>query len=96
MRVGGYVRAQVMMALSIVVADFVIFLIIGLPAALAVAVLAGLFEFIPVLAQGSGLALATYPRFGGATHVCQLLARANCSARIRQLVAAYLLSACIP
>jgi predicted PurR-regulated permease PerM len=54
LRVGGYVRGQVIMAVSIVVADFVIFLIIGLPAALAVAVLAGLFEFIPVLGPTLG------------------------------------------
>ena len=54
MRVGGYVRGQGIMALTICVADFVIFLIIGLPAALAVAVLAGLFEVIPVLGPTLG------------------------------------------
>jgi predicted PurR-regulated permease PerM len=53
-RVGGYVRGQAIMALTIGVADFVIFLIIGLPAALAVAVLAGLFEVVPVLGPTLG------------------------------------------
>jgi predicted PurR-regulated permease PerM len=53
-RVGGYVRGQGIMALTIMIADFVIFLIIGLPAALAVAVLAGLFEVIPVLGPTLG------------------------------------------
>lgn len=54
MRVGGYVRGQGIMALTIGVADFVIFLLIGLPAALAVAVLAGLFEVVPVLGPTLG------------------------------------------
>ncbi|MBA3867544.1 MAG: AI-2E family transporter [Anaerolineae bacterium] len=54
MRVGGYVRGQGIMALTIMVADFVIFLLIGLPAALPVAVLAGLFEVIPVLGPTLG------------------------------------------
>ena len=53
-RVGGYVRGQGIMALSIFIADFVIFLLLGLPAALAVAVLAGLFEVIPVLGPTLG------------------------------------------
>jgi predicted PurR-regulated permease PerM len=53
-RVGGYVRGQAIMALTIGVADFVIFTIIGLPAALAVAVLAGLFEVVPVLGPTLG------------------------------------------
>lgn len=54
LRVGGYVRGQGIMALTIFVADFVIFLVIGLPAALAVALLAGLFEVIPVLGPTLG------------------------------------------
>jgi predicted PurR-regulated permease PerM len=54
LRVGGYVRGQGIMVLTIFVADFVIFLIIGLPAALAVALLAGLFEVIPVLGPTLG------------------------------------------
>jgi predicted PurR-regulated permease PerM len=53
-RVGGYVRGQGIMALTIGIANFVIFLIIGLPAALAVAALAGLFEIIPVLGPTLG------------------------------------------
>jgi predicted PurR-regulated permease PerM len=54
LRVGGYVRGQGIMALTIFVADFVIYLIIGLPAALAVALLAGLFEVVPVLGPTLG------------------------------------------
>jgi predicted PurR-regulated permease PerM len=54
MRVGGYVRGQGIMALTIGVADFVIFLLLGLPAALAVAVLAALFEVVPVLGPTLG------------------------------------------
>jgi len=54
MRVGGYVRGQGIMALTIFVADFVIYLVIGLPAALAVALLAGLFEIVPVLGPTLG------------------------------------------
>ncbi len=53
-RVGGYVRGQGVMALTIFVADFAIYLVIGLPAALAVALLAGLFEVIPVLGPTLG------------------------------------------
>jgi predicted PurR-regulated permease PerM len=53
-RVGGYVRGQGIMALTICLADFVIFMLIGLPAALAVAVLAGLFEVVPVLGPTLG------------------------------------------
>ena len=56
-RVGGYVRGQAIMALTIGVADLVIFLLFGLPAALAVALLAGLFEIIPVF----GPTLGTIP-----------------------------------
>jgi len=54
MRVGGYVRGTGIMALTIFVADFVIYMVIGLPAAMAVAVLAGLFEVIPVLGPTLG------------------------------------------
>ncbi len=54
MRVGGYVRGQGIMVLTITIADFVIFLLLGLPAALAVAVLAGLFEVVPVLGPTLG------------------------------------------
>jgi predicted PurR-regulated permease PerM len=53
-RVGGYVRGQGIMALTIFVADFVIYLVIGLPAALAVALLAGMFEVVPVLGPTLG------------------------------------------
>jgi predicted PurR-regulated permease PerM len=54
MRVGGYVRGQGIMVLAICAADFVIFLLLGLPAALAVALLAGLFEVVPVLGPTLG------------------------------------------
>jgi predicted PurR-regulated permease PerM len=53
-RVGGYVRGQGLLAVAIGVADLIVFLIIGLPAALAVALLAGLFELIPVLGPTLG------------------------------------------
>lgn len=54
LRVGGYVRGQGIMVLTIFVANFVIYLLIGLPAALAVALLAGLFEVVPVLGPTLG------------------------------------------
>lgn len=53
-RIGGYVRGQAFMALTITIANFVIFSLIGLPASLAVAVAAGLFEFIPVFGPTLG------------------------------------------
>jgi predicted PurR-regulated permease PerM len=53
-RVGGYVRGQGILALTIAVADLIVFLVIGLPAALAVALLAGMFELIPVLGPTLG------------------------------------------
>lgn len=54
LRVGGYVRGQGIMVLTIFVANFVIYLLIGLPAALAVALLAGLLEVVPVLGPTLG------------------------------------------
>jgi predicted PurR-regulated permease PerM len=53
-RVGGYVRGQGILAMTIAVADLIVFLVIGLPAALAVALLAGMFELIPVLGPTLG------------------------------------------
>jgi predicted PurR-regulated permease PerM len=53
-RVGGYVRGQGILAVAIGVADLIVFLLIGLPAALAVALLAGVFELIPVLGPTLG------------------------------------------
>jgi predicted PurR-regulated permease PerM len=53
-RVGGYVRGQGFLALVVGAAALVIYLLIGLPAALAVALLAGLFELIPVLGPTLG------------------------------------------
>jgi predicted PurR-regulated permease PerM len=53
-RVGGYVRGQGILALTIGVADLIVYLVIGLPAALAVALLAALFELIPVLGPTLG------------------------------------------
>ena len=53
-RVGGYVRGQGILAVTIGVADLIVYLLIGLPAALAVALLAGMFELIPVLGPTLG------------------------------------------
>ena len=53
-RVGGYVRGQGFLALVVGGAALVVYLIIGLPAALAVALLAGLCELIPVLGPTLG------------------------------------------
>ena len=53
-RVGGYVRGQGFLALVVGGAALVVYLLIGLPAALAVALLAGLFELIPVLGPTLG------------------------------------------
>jgi predicted PurR-regulated permease PerM len=53
-RVGGYVRGQGFLALIVGAAALVVYLVIGLPAALAVALLAGLFELIPVLGPTLG------------------------------------------
>jgi predicted PurR-regulated permease PerM len=53
-RVGGYVRGQGILAVTIGIADLIVFLLIGLPAALAVAMLAGVFEMIPVLGPTLG------------------------------------------
>lgn len=53
-RVGGYVRGQGFLALVVGAAALVVYLVIGLPAALAVALLAGLFELIPVLGPTLG------------------------------------------
>jgi len=53
-RVGGYVRGQGFLALVVGAAALVVYLLIGLPAALAVALLAGLFELIPVLGPTLG------------------------------------------
>jgi len=53
-RVGGYVRGQGILAVAIGVADLIVYLLIGLPAALAVAMLAGMFELIPVLGPTLG------------------------------------------
>jgi len=53
-RVGGYVRGQGFLALVVGGAALVVYLVIGLPAALAVALLAGLFELIPALGPTLG------------------------------------------
>ncbi len=53
-RVGGYVRGQGILAVTIGIADLIVYLLIGLPAALAVALLAGMFELIPVLGPTLG------------------------------------------
>src|SRR5512143_2280557 len=62
-RVGGYVRGQGILALTIGIANLVVYLLIGLPAALAVALLAGLFELIPVLGPTLGVIPAVLVAF---------------------------------
>jgi predicted PurR-regulated permease PerM len=53
-RVGGYVRGQGLLAITIAVANLIVYLLIGLPAALAVALLAGVCELIPVIGPTLG------------------------------------------
>jgi predicted PurR-regulated permease PerM len=62
-RVGGYVRGQGLLAITIAVADLSVYLLIGLPAALAVALLAGVFELIPVLGPTLGVIPAVLVAF---------------------------------
>jgi predicted PurR-regulated permease PerM len=62
-RVGGYVRGQGLLAITIAVADLSVYLLIGLPAALPVALLAGVFELIPVLGPTLGLIPAVLVAF---------------------------------
>jgi len=62
-RVGGYVRGQGILAMTIGAANLVVYLLIGLPAALAVALLAGLFELIPVLGPTLGVIPAVLVAF---------------------------------
>src|SRR5512143_160114 len=62
-RVGGYVRGQGILAMTIGAANLVVYLLIGLPAALAVALLAGVFELIPVLGPTLGLIPAVLVAF---------------------------------
>jgi predicted PurR-regulated permease PerM len=62
-RVGGYVRGQGLLAITIAVADLSVYLLIGLPAALPVALLAGVFELIPVLGPTLGMIPAVLVAF---------------------------------
>jgi predicted PurR-regulated permease PerM len=62
-RVGGYVRGQGILAMTIGAANLVVYLLIGLPAALAVALLAGLCELIPVLGPTLGVIPAVLVAF---------------------------------
>jgi predicted PurR-regulated permease PerM len=62
-RVGGYVRGQGILAVTIGVANFIVYLVIGLPAALPVALLAGLFEMIPVFGPTLGVIPAVLVAF---------------------------------
>jgi predicted PurR-regulated permease PerM len=55
LRVGGYLRGQLILAVTIGLADFTVYSIIGLPAALAVSLLAGLFEMIPMIGTTLGM-----------------------------------------
>jgi predicted PurR-regulated permease PerM len=56
-RVGGYIRGQALLALTIFLVSLAAYLLSGLPSALALALLAGILELIPVL----GPALAASP-----------------------------------
>lgn len=56
-RVGGYVRGQGILAITVGLATLVVYMLIGLPYALAVALLAGVFELVPVI----GPTLAAIP-----------------------------------
>lgn len=62
-RVGGYVRGQGILAATIGVANLVVYLAIGLPAALPVALLAGLCELIPVFGPTLGVIPAVLVAF---------------------------------
>jgi predicted PurR-regulated permease PerM len=62
-RVGGYVRGQGLLAITTAVADLSVYLLIGLPAALPIALLAGVFELIPVLGPTLGLIPAVLVAF---------------------------------
>ncbi len=53
-RVGGYVRGQGLLAVTICLTSLAAYLFLGLPAALALALLAGFFELIPVLGPTLG------------------------------------------
>jgi predicted PurR-regulated permease PerM len=53
-RVGGFVRGQGLLALAIGVMALVAYLIIGLPSALSLAFLAGMFELVPVFGPTLG------------------------------------------
>lgn len=49
LRMGGWLRGQLILALTIAVVDFIILAIIGVPYALTLAILAGVMEFIPYI-----------------------------------------------
>ena len=53
-RVGGYVRGQGLLAVTIGLAALTAYLLLGLPSALALALLAGFFELVPVLGPTLG------------------------------------------
>ncbi len=53
-RVGGYLRGQALLALTISLASLTAYLLIGLPSALALALLAGVLELVPVLGPALG------------------------------------------
>jgi predicted PurR-regulated permease PerM len=53
-RVGAYVRGQLILCLAIGLLAFITYLILGLPNALALALIAGIFEAIPVFGPALG------------------------------------------
>ncbi len=62
-RVGGYVRGQGILAITIAVANLSVYLLIGLPVALAVALLAGACVLIPVIGPTLGMIPAVLVAF---------------------------------
>jgi predicted PurR-regulated permease PerM len=57
-KIGGYVRGQLILCLSIALLALLAYLLIGLPNALALALIAGLFEAIPMVGPALGAAPA--------------------------------------
>lgn len=49
LKLGGYVRGQLMLAAIVAVLSYIVLLIVGIPYALVLALLAGLFELVPLI-----------------------------------------------
>lgn len=63
-RLGGWIRGQLLISLSIAVLTYVALLIVGIDYALALALIAGLLEFIPYVGPFVGAAPAVLVAFG--------------------------------